>query len=315
MKPTSILRVARRTEVGAGGPQHEDGDHDQKRHEEYSDGGTLAEVGTQHAALEGERGQDLCGIRRAPARQDVDDAEIGGGVDDPEQHSDSDDRKQERELDPEEPSPEARAVHDGCLDDVLRNRRESREHDHRGERENTPRLHDDDRAERETRLSEPVQPAVEQPGHPERPVDHAERRVKDPGPRDRGERDGHGPWQQQHEPGEAFAAEGGPEYLRGGRREHDDEHLRSDRHDRGIAERAKKDRIGQNGCVVVKPGPVERQASRGCAREAEQNGEHERDAHEEDHVREGRAEHRRAEQIFAIGELHRRTRAPVSASK
>jgi len=71
------------------------------------------------------------------------------GVDDAEQDGDGDHGKQERQLDLEEPSPKARAVHDRRLDNVLRNRREPREHDHGREREDAPRLHDDDREQRE----------------------------------------------------------------------------------------------------------------------------------------------------------------------
>src|SRR5439155_1342886 len=127
------------------------------------------------------------------------------------------------------------------------------EHDHGGERENPPRLHDDDGEERECRIAEPVQPAVEQAGRFERPVDHAERGVEDPRPGDRRERDRHRPWQEEDEAGEPPPPEGSAEDLSGGRREDDHEHLRADRDHGAVAERPQEDRIAEDRGVIAEP--------------------------------------------------------------
>src|SRR2546430_720015 len=119
------------------------------------------------------------------AREDVDYARVGRGVHDPEQHGDRDPRHEQRQLHLDQPPPDPGAVHDRRLDDLLRDRRQSREHDHGRERKNPPRLHDDDGEQGERRVAQPVQPAVHEARRLERPVDHAERKGDGPHARDR----------------------------------------------------------------------------------------------------------------------------------
>src|SRR5439155_5161866 len=104
------------------------------------------------------------------------------------------------------------------------------------------------------------------------------------------------------------------EHLRGGRRQDDDEYLRADGDDGAVEERAPEDGIPKDGRVVVQPRPPEGEAPRRGGAEAEHDRQHERDAHEEDDVAQCRGEHHHPQDVFAVGELHRRL-APVAASK
>jgi len=106
----------------------------------------------------------LGGVRGPAAGEDVDHAEVGGRVDDAEEHRNRDHGSEQRQLDLEQSPPESRAVHNGGLHHVLRQRRQAGEHDEGREREDAPRLHDDDR--HEARLGSPASRASRAAGRP-----------------------------------------------------------------------------------------------------------------------------------------------------
>src|SRR5213082_3115180 len=138
-------------------------------------------------------------------------------------------------------------------------------------------------------------------------------------PRDGGERDRHGPRQEQHEAGDALAAERGAEHLSRGGRKDDDEYLGADGHDHAVPEGAEKDRIAQYRDIVAQTGPLKAEAARGRVAEAQRDREDEGHADEQDHVAEGRREHHTAQHVLAVGQRasggHGRRLKPVSASK
>ncbi len=111
--------------------------------------------------------------------------------------------------------------------------------------------------------------------------------------------------------------EGGAEHLRRRGREHDHQHLRSDRHDRGVGQGAPENGIGENRAVIGEPGPPEAETAGGGGAEAEDDREHEGHADEQQHVGERRRQQGNAQDVLTVGEaaFHRRCRAPVAASK
>jgi hypothetical protein len=115
--------------------------------------------------------------------------------------------------------------------------------------------------------------------------------------------------------------ERGAKHLGGGGREDDHEHLGADRDDDAVAERPQEDRVVEDRSIVVETDPPKAEAAGGRVTEAERDREHERDPHEEDHIREGWRQHHGAQHLLAVGEgpsegeRHPLRRNPVSASK
>src|ERR1700730_2873397 len=142
---------------------------------------------------------------------------------------------------------------------------------------------------------EPVVPlARSEPAHHlERPVDHTERRVENPQPAQRRQRDGSRPRHQDEEAHEELAAEVLEEGPREEIAQDHDQHLRDDGEDERVPERSEEHRVRDDVLEVLQPHEGEVQAPRRGIGQAEEQREQEGQGDEQEDV----GERRREEQL------------------
>ena len=263
-----------------------------RKHGEQEEGyrRAAAQVAAVHALEEREAGQHLRGVEGPAAGEDVDDDHVGEGEDEPEQGRHEGGRQHQRDGDLEHVAEEPGAVHLRGVVDVLRDAGQASEQDDGGERERAPDLHGDDGDHGQLGLSEPDGPG----GGPEdvqvaqRPVDHAVDGVEDPQPPDGAQRDGRHPRQEDEQPHQPLAAELALQCDGQHAGQHQDQDLRDEGEEDGVAQRAAEARVAQRRLEVLQPDEVEAVPAQRDAGQAVDDGQHERPAHQERDVEDGR---------------------------
>src|SRR5690348_6932487 len=119
-------------------PQHADDNDEQHRQHEQRNRRAMGHVAGDDADLITFETQDRGGPNRATIGQEKDDGKIGEGEHDAEDQADSHDRKDHRHDDLVVAAPEARAVHDRRVDDVLRHRSDAGQENDDGEGKEAP---------------------------------------------------------------------------------------------------------------------------------------------------------------------------------
>ena len=147
-------------------------------------------------ALERQRRHQMRRVDRAPARQRVDELEVGEGHQHRKGHHHRDDRRQQRQRDKAEPLPGSRAVERRRLVERGRNRLQSREQGDGDEGYAAPDVRHDHGEARVPGLAEKVDVMVDDSELDQRPGDDRELRIVDPPEGDRRKHGGHDERQQ-----------------------------------------------------------------------------------------------------------------------
>ena len=213
----------------------------------------LAEQAGADTDLIGVGSKELRGVRRPAAGQHVDELEVGEGLDDRKQHHHHGDRQQQRPGHVPETLPRPRPVDRRRFLQFGIDGLQSRQQADRVERHAAPDVDDDDRSQREPRLAQPVDAAVDQAEPIERPIDHAEGRIEHPFP-GKGRKHGRNDEGQQDEgAGYRLALEVPVEQQRQPEAERELEHRGHDRIDERIPHRGPENAVVRQHREIVQP--------------------------------------------------------------
>src|SRR6266702_6200322 len=166
--------------------QHEISNEHQQRDEKERDGGAGGEIASLNTEGEGERGESLCGVKRAASGEDVDDSHIGKGEDEAKKHGHAENGPHHGNDNLELRAPETGAIHGGGFRDVLGNGGAPGEKNDSGKRHETPAMDEKDGSDGKMRFAQPhggVERLVKVKGHKD-PTDDAVDGVQNPFPTD-----------------------------------------------------------------------------------------------------------------------------------
>ena len=123
----------------------------------------LAEAASSDGPLIGQRRHQMCGVDRAPARDRVDELEVGEGEQHREGHDHRDDRRQHRKGDKAEPLPRTRAVERRRLVERRRNGLQASKQSYRHEWNAAPDIGGDHRPTGVPGLAEKIDVLMDRP--------------------------------------------------------------------------------------------------------------------------------------------------------
>ena len=162
--------------------QLHDHDDEQEREHRERDRGTLGQQPGADAELVGVGREQVRSVGRSAAGHDVDQLEVGEGLDDREQHDHQRDRHEQRPGDVPEALPGAGAVDGGGLVELGTDGLQAGQQGDGEERHAAPDVDDDDRRHGEVGVAQPVDAGGDEAELEQRPVEDAEGRIEHPLP-------------------------------------------------------------------------------------------------------------------------------------